>query len=133
LRLNKLSLWAPVVGQMALIFGISGLSNPAPLMPNGLSDKAGHFIGYALLSVLLMRALSGGRSAGITWRTALLAILFATLYGASDEIHQSFVPGRTPDVHDLMADALGGCAGAALGGALRAVTATRKSGPSSLA
>jgi VanZ family protein len=118
---------------MALIFGISGLSNPAPLMPSGFSDKGGHFVGYVLLSVLLLRALAGGRISGITWRAALLAILLATLYGISDEVHQSFVPGRTPDLHDVMADALGGCMGAALGGFLRLVAGDRKSGPAASA
>jgi VanZ family protein len=31
----------------------------------------------------------------------------SSLYGISDELHQSFVPGRTPDVHDWIADTWG--------------------------
>ena len=115
-----LSLWAPVLVQMAIIFGASSVSDPG--LPGGMSDRSGHFIGYALLAVLVLRALAGGRLAGITWRAALLAILCATVYGVSDEIHQRFVPRRTPDVADVVADALGACAGAALGLALRAGT-----------
>src|SRR5262245_21000950 len=98
---------------MALIFGASSLSDPP--LPGETSDKSGHFIGYVILSVLLLRALSGGRIAGVSWRTALLAILFSTLYGVSDELHQSFVPHRTPDVWDVAADAAGAGAGSALG------------------
>jgi VanZ family protein len=38
-------------------------------------------------------------------------VLLTTLYGAFDEIHQWFTPGRSPDVHDLLADFLGATAG----------------------
>ena len=127
--MSILSLWAPVIIQMAIIFGASSLSDPGPL-PGGMSDKGGHLIGYVILSVLLLRALSRGRIAGVTWRTALLAILGSTLYGVSDELHQSFVPGRTPDVYDVMADAAGGCVGSALGGILRIIVQWRTVGPS---
>jgi VanZ family protein len=111
-------LWGPVVLQMAIIFGASSLSNPGPL-PGGMSDKGGHFLGYVILSLVLLRALAGGRAGGITWRTAILAVVGSTLYGVSDEVHQYFVPGRTPDVVDVMADALGAGAGVALGGLVR--------------
>ena len=36
-----------------------------------------------------------------------LAVLLATLYGVTDEGHQWFVPGRTAEVADLVADAVG--------------------------
>ncbi len=128
--MNVVSLWGPAILQMAIIFAASSLSDPGPL-PGGVSDKGGHLIGYVILSVLLLRALSGGRIAGVTWRTALLAILGSTLYGLSDEFHQSFVPGRSPDAFDVMADAAGGCIGAALGWALKIVAGWRRIGPSS--
>jgi VanZ family protein len=119
-----LFLWVPVILQLAIIYGASSMSDPGPL-PDGISDKGGHFIGYVILSVLLLRALAGGRISGITWRTALLAILGSTLYGLSDEFHQRFVPGRTPDLLDATADAMGGCVGAALGGVLRVLRGLR--------
>jgi VanZ family protein len=37
----------------------------------------------------------------------LLVILICTLYGVSDEFHQSFVPNRSPDLFDVMADSTG--------------------------
>jgi VanZ family protein len=95
---------------MVLIFAASSMSDPgAP--PGGLSDKAAHFMIYFALGASLLRALAGGRSAAMTARRVLLAALIATLYGVSDELHQSFVPGRTPESLDLVADACGGLVG----------------------
>ena len=42
----------------------------------------------------------------------LAVIVLGTLYGVSDEIHQSFVPPRTPDILDVAADSAGAFAGA---------------------
>jgi VanZ family protein len=127
--MRRVFLWGPAILQMAIIFGFSSLSDPGPI-PGAVSDKGGHIVGYVILSVLLLRALSGGRLAGVTWRTALLAIVWATLYGVSDEFHQRFVPGRTADVFDVMADATGACIGSAFGGLLRMVTGWRNLGRS---
>jgi VanZ family protein len=102
-------LWGPVAGQMALIFIASAIPDLGPL-PGGVSDKGGHSIGYAILGAVLLRALAGARLAGVTWQRAAATLLLATLYGVSDEFHQSFVPGRTPDVHDVLADFIGASA-----------------------
>ena len=37
----------------------------------------------------------------------LFAMIIGTLYGVSDEFHQSFVPGRTASIWDLAADSIG--------------------------
>src|SRR5215212_11635254 len=79
-----------------------------------MSDKSGHSIGCALLGVALLRAFAGGRLGGVTWRAALAAIVLATTYGVSDEWHQSFVPGRSPDRYDVVADCVGATVGVAL-------------------
>lgn len=72
------------------------------VLPPG-ADKVAHALAYAVLGALL--AWATGRPG--------LAVALATLYGVSDELHQAFVPGRTPDVLDLVADLLGATAGAA--------------------
>lgn len=104
--LSTLWLWGPAVLQMIAIFSISAMSDPGPL-PGDMSDKSGHFIGYAILGALVLRALAGGRRAGLSWRAAMLAVVISGAYGVTDEFHQSFVPGRTPDVMDALADTLG--------------------------
>jgi len=60
-------------------------------------DKLAHFGAYALLSLLLVK---GGFSAPT-------AVILASLYGAGDEWHQSFVPGRDASIGDVLADAAG--------------------------
>jgi VanZ family protein len=66
-----------------------------------IDDKFAHFAVYGLLGTLVCRI---GRCG---WRAALLACVVAAGYGASDEWHQSFVPGRASDVGDWIADTLG--------------------------
>ena len=80
-------------------------------------DPTSPFTGGAILGdrVRMLRAFAGGRLEGITWRRALLAIVLTTIYGASDEFHQRFTPGRTPDLLDLRADAIGACGGVLAG------------------
>jgi len=111
---SPLFLWGPVVLQLALIFAASSIQNLGQL-PGGMSDKSGHSIGYALLAFLLVRAFARGRLRDVTWLSVAVAIVAATLYGISDEFHQLFVPGRSADRYDVLADCVGATLGAALG------------------
>ena len=91
---------------MVAIFIESSLQHP-PSPPGPLTDKHIHALMYAGLCALIVRALAGGWRAPLTLGGALLATVLATLYGASDEWHQHFVPTRTMDAADLAADAIG--------------------------
>lgn len=98
---------------MGAIFCFSSI--PSDEMPNfGLVDllvkKGGHATGYALLALVNMRALGWDRK---RW---WLAWLIAVLYSATDEFHQSFVPGRHPTITDVGIDALGAAVGLLLWG-----------------
>ena len=98
---------------MGLIFYLSAQANPLPLLTAHVWDKLLHAIEYAGLGVLLLRAFKGER---LPWRTALLlALVLTSLYGASDEWHQSFVPGRDSEIADWYADTTGGGIGALAG------------------
>jgi VanZ family protein len=93
---------------MAAVFTLSAM--PEPPAPPGIDDKSQHFLAYAGLGLVTLRATSGGTLAGLAAGSALRALVIATFYGATDEFHQSFVPGRTEDLFDLRADALGAAA-----------------------
>ena len=102
--------WAVVAAYMGAIFvesSMTGLSLPARV-----SDKVAHAGLYAVLSALLVWALTNGEWRRITGWTVLLATVAAILYGWTDEFHQLFVPSRQYEWLDLAADATGALAGA---------------------
>ena len=94
---------------MAGIFYTSSLSE-VPLPP-GSPDKPLHSMAYLGLAVVVVRAVAGGLPRRIGLRTTLTALLIVIVYAMSDEIHQMFVPGRTADVNDLVADVIGAVMG----------------------
>jgi VanZ family protein len=112
--MRRVMLWLPPVVYMVLIFHFSSESHPMPIVTEHVWDKLLHFIEYGGLGALFYRALRGE---GLGWTAAFVAASIATsLYGASDEWHQSFVPFRDSSVRDWFADLLGGAIGAALCG-----------------
>lgn len=92
---------AGAVAWMVVIFGFSAL--PGSAVP-GRFGELGHFGLYFVLGALYVMALGLGDR---PLRAALLAVALAALYGVSDEFHQSFVPGRVPDIFDVMVDVAG--------------------------
>ena len=59
-------------------------------------NKGGHMLGYGLLALAFWRMFEFRRNR--IW----LAWLLAVLYALSDEVHQSFVPGRHPSLFDVL-------------------------------
>lgn len=112
------SLWVPVGLLMAIVFVLSAQPRlPAGPFPG--TDKWAHTITYATLAAAWLRALAGGRWEGVTAGPVVSAAVAAVAYGVTDESHQSFVPGRSADAVDFVADAVG--AGVAAGGLGRGV------------
>lgn len=76
--------------------------------------KAGHVVGYGLLSILLFRAWRETlpSSSGARWamRWAGIAVVGTALVASLDEWHQSFLPSRTGTVHDVVLDTCAGIA-----------------------
>jgi len=92
-----------------ILSSVPGLGYPSH--PDFLNTIA-HFLEYLALAVCLTVALNSPRRK--LWLTALIAIAIASLYGASDELHQYFIPGRNCDPVDWLVDTLGAVLGAAL-------------------
>lgn len=70
-------------------------------------DKLAHFAVYGLLATLLCRLRHG-------WRAAWGALIIVSAFGATDEWHQSFVPGRESELADWVADTCGAALAVAL-------------------
>ncbi len=69
--------------------------------------KCGHLTEYFILGLLVLRAIRAGRPGlRLAWALAVIGIVAA--YASSDEFHQSFVPGRTASIYDVMLDTTGG-------------------------
>ena len=104
-----IGLWAPVVVWAGLIYFLSSI----PSLNSGLGiwdtvlRKGAHVFEYTVLTALLWRA--ARRSwRGWSWnQVASFVVGVAVMYAASDEIHQSFVPGRGPSVRDVLIDCIG--------------------------
>ncbi|MFQ5791219.1 MAG: VanZ family protein [Acidobacteriota bacterium] len=97
---------------MGVIFFLSSSATPEIL--EKAPDYVLHFLGYAFLAVLSVRALARGLSGPLENRSLFYSLLLSLTYAASDEWHQSFVPGRVASLADLLADALGIVAAAAV-------------------
>jgi VanZ family protein len=69
--------------------------------------KCAHFTEYFILSLLVLRGIRAGRP-GTRFAWALVVIAVVACYASLDELHQRFVPGRTPAIHDVLIDTSGG-------------------------
>ena len=107
--------WVPPLLYMALIFVVSSLEQPPLPMPKFewlTIDKLYHFIEYAILGGLLALAFVKARPSVMPSKFIwFVAAVLSILYGASDEWHQTFVPGRFATLADWVADVLGSIAG----------------------
>ena len=102
-----------VLAWCAVIFSLSaqsGLLGPGLFDIVPFIDKIGHFVLYAVLGFLAVAAFRNESWPFLRTHAVLLAVVFASLYGISDEWHQSFVPGRQTDILDWLADTLGAVA-----------------------
>lgn len=95
--------WGLLLAWMAVIFWFS--HQPAEvsrqLAESKPVRKLGHFGGYAVLGALAARA--AGRPGA--------ALAIGLLYAAADEWHQTFVPGRSGQLSDVLLDTAGTAAG----------------------
>lgn len=91
--------WVPPIVWMLVIFAASSM--PGSSIPPNQLAVVGHVAEYSILALLLYRAMR-------RWTDPTVAILAAVLgssaYGLTDEIHQVFVSGRSPDGWDWVTD-----------------------------
>jgi len=100
-------LWLPTIFYMAMIFYFSSLSKPVPYELPKHADKVIHILEYAILGFLMSYSI---RNSGAN-NFFSLGVLFSSVYGMTDEIHQLFVFMRDASVVDVGADIIGSLVG----------------------
>ncbi len=107
-----INFWVPPVIWGALIFSVSSTSVPQVSTSYTVDftiHKFAHIIEYAILGILIYRALIQEK---ISRREAVIyAIIIAAFYGFTDEFHQSFTPHRTTRLRDVIIDTIGATSG----------------------
>ncbi|NLT50987.1 MAG: VanZ family protein [Ignavibacteria bacterium] len=108
---RRLYVYLPLVLYWLIIF--IGTSIPGGSIPSiGVSDKFKHFAAYFILTIMLSIAFSLQEKLLFIKKHVILSSLFvASSYGVIDEIHQSFIPGRSCDLYDWIADFIGAVLG----------------------
>jgi VanZ family protein len=105
--------WLPVVVWMGLIFTGSSVGNiprvGGPTL-DGLAHRVAHLVEFAILGGLVLRAASKGRP--VTKREIMITLVTVAVYGASDEFHQRYTPGRSSEGLSVLFDVAGGMIGA---------------------
>jgi len=92
------SRWLPVFLWAGVIFALSSISQITVaefFLWDFAAKKVAHLTEYAVLYALFLRA---------TEKKWVLSFVLTMIYAATDEIHQSFVPGRNAAVYDLAFD-----------------------------
>lgn len=100
--------WLPVIVWAGIIFAFSSYPTTRASRihwQDFIVKKTAHIVEYGVLSTLLYRGL---KLEGLdTKRAGKLTMFIAIFYGATDEFHQSFTPGREPTVRDVLFDTIG--------------------------
>jgi VanZ family protein len=107
-RLLRLAFYAAA----ALVAALS-LAPGTTLPPTSIGDKVEHVIAYAVLGLL---------GAASSKRGVTRVILGLAVFGAAIEMLQTFSPGRSPDLLDVVADIGGAGLGCSLAVLLRRMT-----------
>ncbi|NLM11624.1 MAG: VanZ family protein [Clostridiaceae bacterium] len=129
--MHRLISWLAVVIWMAVIFNLSGqIAEQSNQLSTGVTEvvikaveqvapkaeidtrslnhiirKNAHFFSYLVLGLLAMNAF---RRCGNTVKLSLvLSSFLCVIYAVSDEIHQSYVPGRSAQITDVLIDSFG--------------------------
>ena len=111
---KKLLVYTPLVIYWLILFSATTL--PAASMPSfGVVDKVNHLLAYFILAILLFLTLLFQQKILLSKnKVAGYALIICSLYGMLDEVHQIFIPGRSAEFLDFLADVCGALLGVLL-------------------
>ena len=97
----------PLLVASAGIFYFSSLPQPPFVLTSfQWQDKVLHFAAYFAYGITIALAIHVHQSISSNKKMTLIGLI-GFLYALSDEYHQSFVPGRTSELGDIIADWIG--------------------------
>ena len=100
-------IYLPLIVYWIVLFVMTSLPSTMSISV-GVSDKIEHFGAYGLLSAFLFLAIKfQSKYSLLSDYPATFTIIIASLYGIIDEFHQLFIPGRSAEFYDWLADFLG--------------------------
>ncbi len=106
----------PLILVMGTIFFLSHQSGTSFSLPQITNiDKVLHCLLYTVLGLAALIALPPPFWQQRPVLASCAVMLFCVFYGITDEFHQSFVPGRSSDIFDVVADGTGGLLAVACG------------------
>lgn len=105
----------------AIVWLSSRSSYPFDVALPGFLDKVAHLAAFGVQAAFIDIAWRRTHPALPLVRRRILIFIIVAVFSASDELHQRFVPGRSCDVYDWLADALGAGLGLILSGWPRSV------------
>lgn len=102
--------WLPVIFYAFGIFLLSSISRPPT--PPGAQEitffaEYTHFVEYLIFGIILYFAFFSLEKVKFKTQAAIISIVTGMFYGASDEFHQTFIPGRSGTITDFLVDCLG--------------------------
>lgn len=103
--------YIPAILGMALIFRMS--ATPGTDLGSWVApmDKVLHGLAYMFLALAFSLWAKPNLWEKKIWKAFLIGCFLPVLYGASDEFHQTFVPGRDGGLPDFLADSVGALIG----------------------
>lgn len=104
--------WLPLAVYSAVILFLSLDPEPPPAPEIEGLDKLVHFIAYTIMGALFARALLSGIKEAGKRRVIFLVFIVTFIFGLFIEVWQSFIPSRSADSIDAIANGAGGLFGA---------------------
>jgi VanZ family protein len=112
---QRVKAWALPVALYVAITIQSSFAFHVPNIPIAYLDKLAHAVIYGMLGALVAQAVRRSAERPVSAMTTVVVVAAAaSCLGALDELHQYFVPGRSSDVFDALADVIGAALGSGL-------------------
>lgn len=96
-----------IIWMIAITIQSSFHGIPVPDLGITFTDKILHFFVFGILGLLITRGMRFSKKQLLKSKPVLTAIILGCLFALSDEVHQAFVPSRSAEVLDWVADFIG--------------------------